>query len=84
MNGRTDVKVEHVNALLTPTSLSAADRCDRCGAQAYVRATLHGGGELFFCAHHARKHIPALRELAHIHDETDRLSATGSAELEER
>ncbi|MGA8045682.1 MAG: hypothetical protein WCA30_05375 [Dermatophilaceae bacterium] len=73
-----------MNALLTPTPLSAADRCDRCGAQAYVRATLHGGGELFFCAHHARKHIPALREVAHIHDESDRLAAPGTAELEER
>lgn len=67
-----------MNALLTPTSLSAADRCDRCGSQAYVRATLHGGGELFFCAHHARKHVPALREVAHIHDETDRLVSAGS------
>lgn len=67
-----------MNALLTPTPLSAADRCDRCGAQAYVRATLHGGGELFFCAHHARKHVPALRELAHIHDETDKLAAASS------
>jgi hypothetical protein len=72
MNGLSR-KGDHVNALLTPTSLSAADRCDRCGAQAYVRATLHGGGELFFCAHHARKHVPALREVAHIHDETDKL-----------
>ncbi len=67
-----------MNALLTPTPLSAADRCDRCGAQAYVRATLHGGGELFFCGHHARKHVPALREVAHIHDETDKLSTTSA------
>lgn len=29
--------------------LTAADRCDRCGAQAYVR--LDNG--LLFCAHHA-------------------------------
>lgn len=69
-----------MNAVLTPTPLSAADRCDRCGAQAYVRATLHGGGELFFCGHHARKHIPALRELAHIHDETDRLEPAATAD----
>ena len=47
-----------VNAALAP-SLSAADRCDRCGAQAFVRARLHGGGELLFCAHHGRKHAPA-------------------------
>lgn len=33
-------------------TLTAADRCDRCGAQAYVRVVLPGGGELLFCAHH--------------------------------
>lgn len=36
--------------------LSALFRCDhgRCGAQSYIRATLNAGGELYFCAHHAR------------------------------
>ncbi|WP_444826196.1 DUF7455 domain-containing protein, partial [Arthrobacter sp. H41] len=35
--------------------LTALDRCDRCGAQAYVRAVLQSsGGELLFCGHHAR------------------------------
>lgn len=33
-------------------TLTAADRCDRCGAQAYVRVVLPGGGDLLFCAHH--------------------------------
>ena len=41
--------------------LTAADRCDRCGAKAYVRARLHAGGELLFCAHHGREHLPRLR-----------------------
>ena len=54
-------------------TLTAVDRCDRCSAQAYVRATLHAGGELLFCAHHGREHIPALVGLADIHDESDRL-----------
>lgn len=31
--------------------LNALDRCDVCGAQAYIRATL-AKGELLFCAHH--------------------------------
>ena len=31
--------------ILEPTPLNAVDRCDRCGAQAYVRATLLNGGE---------------------------------------
>ncbi len=52
--------------------LTAADRCDRCGAQAYVRARLHAGGELLFCAHHGREHLPKLREHADIVDETER------------
>ncbi|HYN29577.1 MAG TPA: hypothetical protein VES95_06865 [Dermatophilaceae bacterium] len=66
-----------MSAALAP-SLNAADRCDRCGAQAYVRARLHAGGELLFCAHHGREHVPALRSAAEIHDETDRLqNATG-------
>lgn len=61
------------------TPLTALDRCDRCGAQAYVRVTLEAGGELFFCAHHARKHGEVLRPLASEWlDETDRLAAAAS------
>ncbi|MCY9785003.1 MULTISPECIES: hypothetical protein [Nocardiopsis] len=60
---------------LAPTQqLTAADRCDRCGAQAYVRVLLNSGGELLFCAHHMRKHDESLRKIASdIQDETDRL-----------
>lgn len=57
------------------TPLTAVDRCDRCGAQAYLRVSLQGGGELLFCAHHAREHGDKLREIAaYVHDETDRLA----------
>ena len=57
--------------------LTTADRCDRCGAQAYVRARLISGGELMFCAHHARQHLPRLNDVAaDIHDETGRLTET--------
>ncbi|NHA67040.1 DUF7455 domain-containing protein [Phycicoccus flavus] len=62
-----------MNAALAP-SLTNADRCDRCGAQAYVRARLHAGGELLFCAHHGREHVPALADKAEILDESDRLT----------
>jgi hypothetical protein len=63
-----------------------ADRCDRCGARAYVRVTLPGGGELFFCAHHGRAHEGALRAAeADIQDETHELAGTpASAALDER
>ncbi|MGC4938897.1 DUF7455 domain-containing protein [Kribbella sp. DT2] len=66
-----------VTTALAPSStLSAADRCDRCGAQAYVRVTLTSGGELLFCAHHGREHSEKLRDIAiTIHDETGRLEA---------
>jgi hypothetical protein len=68
------------------SSLTAADRCDRCGAQAYVRVTLAGGAELLFCAHHGRVHADALRRVAtDVQDESDRLHDTsGTAPLEER
>ena len=64
---------------LTAPKLSSLDRCDRCGAQAYVRVTLGGGGELLFCAHHARQHEEKLREMsALIHDESERLSGSST------
>jgi hypothetical protein len=67
-------------------SLSAADRCDRCGAQAYLRVELQSGGELLFCAHHAREHESRLREVAaSYYDETERLDTTiATAALDER
>jgi hypothetical protein len=54
--------------------LSAADRCDSCGAQAYIAAEVNGS-ELLFCAHHGRKYEEKLRAIATSwHDETARLS----------
>jgi hypothetical protein len=49
---------------LARPELTAADRCDRCGAAAQVRAVLASGGELLFCGHHAREHENRLREIA--------------------
>jgi hypothetical protein len=74
-------------ALAPNPPLTAADRCDRCGAQAYIRVTLASGGELLFCAHHGRAHEAKLRELAAgIQDHTDKLHSTTphSAPAEER
>ncbi len=65
-----------MNTAFAPSSspLTAADRCDRCGAQAYLRVELQSGGELLFCAHHAREHGPKLKEVAvALVDETDKL-----------
>lgn len=59
------------------TQLKATDRCDRCGAQAYLRVEFAGGLELLFCAHHAREHQAKLQELdnARIQDETSKLGS---------
>jgi hypothetical protein len=43
--------------------LVAVDRCDSCGAQAYIRAVMPGEAELLFCAHHGRRHEEKLRPL---------------------
>lgn len=69
-----------------PAHLTASDRCDRCGARAYLRVVLPGGGELLFCAHHGRAHETALRAVeAEILDDTNHLTGTTpSAPLDER
>jgi hypothetical protein len=75
---------------VTPTiearELSAMDRCDRCGAQAYVRTVLGSGSELLFCAHHWHDNEARLREIAvSIHDQTDLLADVPAiASLDER
>jgi len=67
-----------VTTAVAPTAaLTAEDRCDRCGAQAYLRVELASGGELLFCAHHAREHGDKLKQVAVVvHDETHKLSST--------
>ncbi|GAA4482671.1 DUF7455 domain-containing protein [Microbacterium panaciterrae] len=53
--------------------LTAMDRCDACGAQAYIAAVVNGH-ELLYCAHHGRKYEEKLRAVATSwHDETSRL-----------
>lgn len=57
--------------------LTATDRCDSCGAQAFVQVWLvPDGAELLFCGHHAHQYEDKLREIAiAIHDETNLLTA---------
>lgn len=60
--------------ILETTPLNAVDRCDRCGAQAYVRAVLLNGGELLFCGHHGKEYAAGLKSIvSHIQDETEKL-----------
>jgi len=54
--------------------LTASDRCDSCGAQAYIRVSI-GESELFFCAHHGKKYQDKLSTIASDwHDESGRLT----------
>ena len=67
--------VNHMSTTLMHAPLTAEDRCDRCGAQAYVRVTLDGGAILLFCGHHFKEHEDRLRAVAiNVHDETSSLA----------
>ena len=60
---------------IAASPFTAADRCDRCGAQAYVRATLESGLDLLFCGHHWHENEERLREIgASIEDELAKLA----------
>jgi len=58
------------------SELTRQDRCDRCGAQAFVKATLPttDGMELLFCGHHFRAHeLKLVAAGATIQDERHRI-----------
>ncbi len=64
---------ETIEAMDDAFTLTALDRCDSCGAQAYVKATM-ASGELLFCAHHGAKYKEKLASTAlNWHDESARL-----------
>ena len=44
-------------------TLQATDRCDVCGAQAYIRVQLEVG-ELMFCAHHGNANKEKLEPIS--------------------
>lgn len=53
--------------------LTADDRCDSCGAQAYIRVRMTSG-ELLFCAHHGNRFKEKLSvDALEWHDESSRL-----------
>jgi hypothetical protein len=59
--------------------LTLQDRCDSCGAQAFVAVTMATGSDLLFCGHHYRKHETALAaQGVVVHDERDRINAKPS------
>lgn len=73
-------RVDSPNSITTK-ELNLKDRCDRCGAAAYVRA-VKGEYELLFCSHHARKNLKDLHtDEWKIDDQTSRTYASYSASL---
>jgi hypothetical protein len=73
--GRRPESEKRDGAQVLAGTLTAADRCDRCGARAYVRVLLPSALDLLFCAHHNRQYASALTQVAiEIHDETRRLT----------
>jgi hypothetical protein len=70
-----------VSTLEAEVALTAADRCDRCGAQAVARATLASGSHLLFCGHHLRAHEASLREVARIDRSNATMAQPGTGDL---
>lgn len=68
-----DIAVEQ--EVLPFRTLLLKDRCDRCGAAAYVRAWKEPlVSELLFCGHHGRSYIPALKSQGFlVDDQTEKL-----------
>jgi len=72
----TDGEMMSSQITMEQAPLNSLDRCDRCGAQAYVRAILLSGGQLLFCAHHAKTYAQGLKPVvATIQDESENLVA---------
>lgn len=66
-------ELESVHSSSDYRQLVIADRCDRCGARALIRAH-RGDGELLFCGHHGEKHFEALTDQGYMYqDETSRI-----------
>lgn len=58
-----------------PHPIDSADRCDRCGAQAYVRVT-RPSGEIYLCGHHYAENKTAVLDGAWaVRDERENLLA---------
>lgn len=59
------------NATAEARQLTAADRCDLCGARAWVEVVMKSGS-LLFCAHHGRELRDSYSRTAiAVHDHTE-------------
>ena len=57
------------------SAFTALDRCDRCGAQAFVRTELPTGMELLWCGHHWVDHQFKIEQIpgVKVTDESNRI-----------
>ena len=68
------VECNQMEDLKEITKLVAADRCDVCGAQAYIRVGLESG-DLLFCAHHGNANKSKLEPITiSWHDQSEDLA----------
>ena len=59
--------------------LMPVDRCDRCGAQAYIQA-VKGEQDLLFCGHHGQSHAIILEANGwEINDQTFKINEKAGA-----
>jgi hypothetical protein len=71
---QTESANEAVEETTNLPALTAADRCDICGAQAFIRVVL-ATGDLVFCGHHGTANKDKLKPIAITwQDETDKLN----------
>jgi hypothetical protein len=71
-------KTKDFNDLIVD-DLTLLDRCDRCGAQAYMRA-FKDDLSLLFCGHHGKRYFPSLFAQGFlIQDETFRINKTSES-----
>ncbi|MEY3406187.1 MAG: hypothetical protein RLZZ556_259 [Actinomycetota bacterium] len=67
-------QTENTTPVEETVSLTAADRCDLCGAQAFIRVVL-ATGDLVFCGHHGAENKEKLSPIAvSWQDETSKLN----------
>ncbi|QFG12905.1 hypothetical protein PBI_MIMI_183 [Arthrobacter phage Mimi] len=60
MTAATMTRTELPETKRDKPQLDARFRCDKCGAQAYVKTVLTSGLPLFWCGHHAKAYEKAL------------------------
>lgn len=59
-------------------TVNHADRCDKCGAQAFVQVTFKSG-DLLFCKHHANTYESAyITSALAVLDESDKINTKPS------